>query len=48
MGNRGTPLRSILLFMAWFGFRLLLSGRIESRFLIVSGVLASALTVWIC
>ncbi|MGE4615092.1 MAG: Na+/H+ antiporter subunit E [Planctomycetota bacterium] len=48
MGNRGTPLRSILLFMALFGFWLLLSGRFESRFLIVSGVLASALTVWIC
>ena len=48
MGNRGTPLRSILLFMALFGFWLLLSGRFESRFLIVSGVLASALTGWIC
>jgi multicomponent Na+:H+ antiporter subunit E len=34
--------------MALFGFWLLLSGQFESRFLILSGVLASALTVWIC
>ncbi len=47
MGNRGTPLRSFLLFMALFGFWLLLSGQFESRFLVLSGVLASALTVWI-
>lgn len=41
-------MRSLLLFLALFGFWLLLSGELESHFLIASGGLASILTAYIC
>ncbi|MDE0957916.1 MAG: Na+/H+ antiporter subunit E [Planctomycetota bacterium] len=41
-------MRSFLLFLALFGFWLLLSGRFDSPFLLGSGVVACALTVLVC
>lgn len=47
-GIGGNRLRSFLLFLALFGFWLLLSGRFDSPFLLGSGVVACALTVLVC
>ncbi|HIG05957.1 MAG TPA: hypothetical protein EYQ08_09550 [Planctomycetes bacterium] len=47
-GIGGNLLRSFWLFLALFGFWLLLSGRFESPFLLGSGMVASAVTVLIC
>lgn len=41
-------MRSLLLFLALFGFWLLLSGELDSHFLLASGILAAAVTTFIC
>ncbi|MGE4620452.1 MAG: Na+/H+ antiporter subunit E [Planctomycetota bacterium] len=41
-------MRAILLFLTLLSFWLLLSGQFESSLLVGSGIVASALTVWVC